>query len=606
MFIRLKCKCGKRLKISHKSADKKLNCPDCQKPFRVPKAKFLAAAKKAKAKRATDASALPVAHVDDALPTAQIETDEPSGYGDDFLEDLSLSGAVATEPEFDENAAYVQGKMGDVVYAGGVTCPACEKSLPPGTRICVDCGVDVNTGRSLITTDDGRIADAYGKAHQWARWVSWIMPIGIYPFASEAFGTKEPWIIRGTAVVTILITIWVWTADWSDSPKMQSRKQLMMWPASPEPHAGLYQYFLVDEHYGDLAAFDAKYESLAEARRKEEEARNPKPKKEPEPEPASDTSAPTESSEPIETSIIIAEDGSLMDSPVTVTVEPPAEEETNSGEFANETLTPEEEAERQAIEQMLNNGWIDEDDAYFYAGPPEDSDEMDYQLWYMGSDQLRSRLTRDKDLVIQAHNSLPVHQRGAGEFRVYQLFTNAFLHADIMHLGGNLLFLLVFGTRVNAAIGWWRMLIIYPILAVGASLIYLISEKGGLPIPSLGASGAIMGLAGMYMVLFPVHKMHVVGWIRLGIVTGFHLAYRTWEVRGFWVVLFYIAFDVVAVVGRSDDGVAHWAHLGGFLVGTILALLLLIARVVNGRGADLLSVTLGQKAWALIGKPRTA
>jgi len=186
MFIRLKCKCGKRLKISHKSADKKLNCPDCQKPFRVPKAKFLAAAKKAKAKRATDASALPVAHVDDALPTAQIETDEPSGYGDDFLEDLSLSGAVATEPEFDENAAYVQGKMGDVVYAGGVTCPACEKSLPPGTRICVDCGVDVNTGRSLITTDDGRIADAYGKAHQWARWVSWIMQ------QPTSFGVRGP------------------------------------------------------------------------------------------------------------------------------------------------------------------------------------------------------------------------------------------------------------------------------------------------------------------------------------------------------------------------------------------------------------------------------
>ncbi|MBL8878005.1 MAG: rhomboid family intramembrane serine protease [Phycisphaerales bacterium] len=73
--------------------------------------------------------------------------------------------------------------------------------------------------------------------------------------------------------------------------------------------------------------------------------------------------------------------------------------------------------------------------------------------------------------------------------------------------------------------------------------------------------------------------------------------------RGFWVVLFYIAFDVVYTYFGIQDNVAHSAHLGGFIGGVALAAALLFARVVNARGNDLFSVALGTWAWNLIGKP---
>ena len=113
-----------------------------------------------------------------------------------------------------------------------------------------------------------------------------------------------------------------------------------------------------------------------------------------------------------------------------------------------------------------------------------------------------------------------------------------------------------------------------------------------------------MGLAGMYFVLFPVHKVHMAAWWRWCLAAGFRLSLRIFAVRGFWVVLFYIAFDVVFTTFGLEDDVAHWARLGGFIGGVMLASLLLICRLVNARGADIFSAILGRKAWTLIGRPR--
>lgn len=181
--------------------------------------------------------------------------------------------------------------------------------------------------------------------------------------------------------------------------------------------------------------------------------------------------------------------------------------------------------------------------------------------------------------------------------------TNAFLHGGILHLAGNLLFLMVFGSRVNALIGHIPTLIVYPVLAIGASLCHMASVAGQPPVPALGASGAIMGLAGMYLVFFPLHKVHMVGWWRWGLIGGFRLSYKTFAVRGFWVVLIYIALDVFWIILKADTGTAHWAHFGGFLVGVGVALVMLIARLANARGGDILSVIFGKRAWAVIGRP---
>jgi hypothetical protein len=67
--------------------------------------------------------------------------------------------------------------------------------------------------------------------------------------------------------------------------------------------------------------------------------------------------------------------------------------------------------------------------------------------------------------------------------------------------------------------------------------------------------------------------------------------------------LIYVGFDVLMLGLHSDGGTAHWAHVGGFLLGMTIALTLLFSRQVNCGGGDLLSVTLGKRAWALIGRP---
>jgi membrane associated rhomboid family serine protease len=207
-----------------------------------------------------------------------------------------------------------------------------------------------------------------------------------------------------------------------------------------------------------------------------------------------------------------------------------------------------------------------------------------------------------------------------GHFEWYQLLTCAFLHEGWMHLAGNLLFLIVFGSRVNALVGQWKMAVLYPVLAIAASAAYCIAESDGPPMPCLGASGAIMGLAGMYLVLFPVHRVHNVIWFRICPWWAPFFMFRVWAatggesgllrpwmklfaLRGFWVVLFFISFDVVFTVFGFKDHVAHWAHLGGFIAGIILAIALLLTRLVDARGGDILSVVLGRYAWPLIGKP---
>ncbi len=190
-----------------------------------------------------------------------------------------------------------------------------------------------------------------------------------------------------------------------------------------------------------------------------------------------------------------------------------------------------------------------------------------------------------------------------GQFHWYRTFTAALVHADFFHLLGNMLMFMVFGLAVNKLVGNLLTLICYPLLAVGSSLIHLAVYSDTALHSLLGASGAIMGLAGMYFVLLTTTRVHIVAWWRWGLINLFRLNMNIFGVRGFWVVLAYIALDVLFILRRAEDGVAHWAHFGGFLVGAALGLILLLARVVNTRGGDLISTTLGYRAAWLLGGP---
>lgn len=389
------------------------------------------------------------ADADTLLPSTESIEETDGLYGLAAVEFDQPAVEVGTED--DERAANE-----DVVDGDGPTCPSCGKQLPTGGVICIDCGINVITGRALVTTQETNLDAIYVTAERiiWGvSWLAWWCFIPV-PIASEAFGTARPYAIRAIAILTVLISFWfLWAYDEIEG---EGPGHLMLW--------------------------------------------------------------------------------------------------------AGETWSSEELAGF-LVEEGLPPDWAHEEAEDYVAYLEEQ-----------------------------------------GGFRGYQLITHAFLHGGLFHLAGNLVFLLVFGSRINALVGNLLTVPIYIILAVGAAMFHIASAGDDLMYPMVGASGATMGLAGMYLVLMPTPRVHLAVWFRW----LFYLNIRMFSVRGFWVVLFFIGLDVIYIALKWEDNVAHWAHLGGFLVGVAIAAGLLMTRLVNARGGDIFTAILGKHAWGLIGKPHAA
>ena len=148
-------------------------------------------------------------------------------------------------------------------------------------------------------------------------------------------------------------------------------------------------------------------------------------------------------------------------------------------------------------------------------------------------------------------NITPLADRPFGRYEPSQLITHAFLHADTMHLVGNVIFSLVIGRHINGMIGNAAMLLLYPLLAIGAGLFQLASMQTGPPQAVIGAWGAIMGLAGMYFILAPFARVHMVLWWRYWFLLRIRFRYWMFSKPGWAVLIFYIAFDVLAVLLKS-------------------------------------------------------
>jgi membrane associated rhomboid family serine protease len=155
------------------------------------------------------------------------------------------------------------------------------------------------------------------------------------------------------------------------------------------------------------------------------------------------------------------------------------------------------------------------------------------------------------------------------------LLTSMFMHGGWMHLLGNMLFLFIFGDNIENAMGRIRYLIFYLLTGLIASLAHVFSTFmfGDSPfIPSLGASGAISGVLGGYLVLFPRRQVRV---IILRILTSVPAIIAI----GLWFVLQLIeAYGVLSAGPQSGGGVAFMAHVGGFIAGLILVKLFTIGR----------------------------
>jgi membrane associated rhomboid family serine protease len=366
------------------------------------------------------------------------------------------------------------------VRSAGPVCPCCHTELTTGATICVSCGIKVPSGRPMITAqavDEDRL---HANAEAIIKVIAWLIWLGFYPIASEAFATRKPIVIWAVAALTIVCSVW-WAVAINRDPGNTQLQELMLWPVARQMSDGeILQLYRRHEH-------DKGGEALR----------------------------------------VLAD-----------------RVEANSADMTLE------------------------------------------------------------DRVVKAFRELGL-DKPKHVFKWYQLFTNALLHDPdsiwgfAMHLGGNMLFLLIFGTRVNALVGNLKMLVLYPALAALASLaqLQLAHDRA----PALGASGVIMGLAGMYLIFFPVHRVFMAFWLK--ITWRMPTFIKIWAMRGFWVLAFYLAFDVGATLLGSADGVAHWAHMGGFVAGVGLAVAMLVARLQDASHADLISVLLGRYAWPLIGKP---
>lgn len=145
------------------------------------------------------------------------------------------------------------------------------------------------------------------------------------------------------------------------------------------------------------------------------------------------------------------------------------------------------------------------------------------------------------------------------------LFTSMFMHGGLAHLGGNMLYLWIFGDNLEDAIGHLNYLIFYLLCGMLAGLSHVFSTLilgQNLLIPSLGASGAISAVLGGYIMLFPGRSVHV--WIFLFIVSIPALV-----VVGLWFV-FQVMNGLGTLGGEEAGGVAYAAHIGGFIFGLIL------------------------------------
>ena len=180
------------------------------------------------------------------------------------------------------------------------------------------------------------------------------------------------------------------------------------------------------------------------------------------------------------------------------------------------------------------------------------------------------------DTFIETWAFTPAHLtaffNGTGSFQaVLTIFTAMFMHAGWSHLFGNMLFLWIFGQATENAFGSRMYTIFYLVCGVAANMAqYLVDPNS--TVPNLGASGAIAGVMGAYLAMYPTSTIDLFVW-PLSLFTGRDLRVPAWLMLGLWFAeQVILGVNGMTQVGAAG-GVAFWAHIGGFITGFVLALL---------------------------------
>jgi membrane associated rhomboid family serine protease len=185
---------------------------------------------------------------------------------------------------------------------------------------------------------------------------------------------------------------------------------------------------------------------------------------------------------------------------------------------------------------------------------------------------------RQSEAFVLANATIPNHIRlalnghGSLEAGLLSIVTSMFLHGGFLHIAGNMLFLWIFGDNVEDYFGHLPYLLFYFVCGIGSGLAHIVFNYHS-SLPALGASGAISGVMGAYIILYPRAQV-------LTLVFIFFIPIPAFIILGYWFLLQF--FAGVSTVGASaTGGVAWWAHIGGFLMGMLITGLTLGDRKQN-------------------------
>jgi membrane associated rhomboid family serine protease len=180
----------------------------------------------------------------------------------------------------------------------------------------------------------------------------------------------------------------------------------------------------------------------------------------------------------------------------------------------------------------------------------------------------QSTLSRHQsEAFVLANATIPNHIRlalsghGSLEAGLLTIITSMFLHGGFLHIAGNMLFLWIFGDNVEDYFGHFPYLFFYFVCGIGSGLAHIIFNFHS-SLPALGASGAISGVMGAYIILYPRAQV-------LTLVFIFFIPLPAFIILGYWFLLQFVA-GVSTVGASATGGVAWWAHIGGFLFGMLI------------------------------------
>jgi len=170
------------------------------------------------------------------------------------------------------------------------------------------------------------------------------------------------------------------------------------------------------------------------------------------------------------------------------------------------------------------------------------------------------------DAFVNQRAFVPSRFRAHPTADVPSLFTSMFMHGGWLHLGGNMLYLWIFGDNVEDRLGHGAFTIFYILCGLAATFAQMMVNPGS-HVPNLGASGAIAGVLGSYIILFPQGRVRVLQGQQV-------VQMPALVVIGFWIVL--QLFSGIGSISHAADaaGVAYMAHVGGFVAGCVLTMIL--------------------------------